>query len=145
MADSELRQRKAAPVPADVVVDEGESDEDAEYDEGEPDEHEMSALDYLQSQGLSLKSLKDPRTSCCGANDGCGGGGGGGAAAGTVNVKAAIKARKKKAQAEEGERAAKKEGGIKWLPLIFLIVSICRRGDVGGVGEKGEEERSGTR
>jgi len=50
MADSsELRQRKAAPVPADVVVDDGESDEEAEY-EGEPDEHEMSALDYLQSQ-----------------------------------------------------------------------------------------------
>lgn len=50
MADSsELRQRKAAPVPTDVVVDEGESDEEAEY-EGEPDEHEMSALDYLQSQ-----------------------------------------------------------------------------------------------
>jgi len=79
-----------------------------------------------------LKSLKDPskaRTgaSCCG-DDGGGGGGGGGAAAGTVDVKKAIKARRVKAQAEEGEKVAKKEGGIKWLPLIFLIVSMVGEG-----------------
>ena len=45
-----------------------------------------------------------------------------------MDVKKAIKARRVKAQAEEGEKVAKKEGGIKWLPLIFLIVSMVGEG-----------------
>jgi len=129
MVSPDIRQRKpglAASEADDVVMDDGESEEEVEY-EDEPDEHEMSALDYLHSQGLSLKSLKDPSKAKTGATcraEGSSRDKDGGQKEVAANVKAAMKARRKKALAEENEKQAKKEGGIKWMPLLFLLVSV---------------------